>query len=252
MLLNLVTNASQAMGVAGGRLVVEVETGSGDGPPMALLSVTDSGVGMSAETMRRLFEPFFTTKNVGFGTGLGLSIVHGIVRDHGGDVSVSSTQGQGSVFTVSLPLGSEQEAAPAPVAPVVKAPPTAALRVLCVDDEPAIVRVVVRALGQSGHTVTGASDPREALELFRRDPGSFDVILTDQTMPHMTGTGLIKEILALRPGMPCVLMTGLGDEDMQQRARALGIVEALPKPFLTTELQRAVERSARRDANRKP
>ncbi len=241
VLANLVTNALQAMHGNGGTLGIRVRQAVGS---LAAVVVTDSGVGMDDEAQRRAFDPFFTTKPTGTGTGLGLSIVHGIVREHGGDVTLQSAPGQGARFTVQLPVaeppaGHRSESVRTEVKDV------SGLRVLCVDDELAVANVVGRVLQRAGHTVTVVTSAPEALALFERTPSDFDLLVTDQTMPQMKGTALISAVLVVRPALPCMLMTGLDDEETIAQARALGVTEILSKPFSVEALEAAIGVAAR-------
>ena len=250
LLANLATNAFQAIGDSAGKLWIglcEVDEAPRDDPSTlggryASLKVTDSGVGMDAETARRAFDPFFTTKPTGLGTGLGLSIVHGIVQNHGGTVTVDSTPGQGARFDVRLPIVARE--------PTVLAEPPRSLerahlpmRVLCVDDESAVVDVVRRALERDGHDVTTMTQSEDALASIEADPYGFDVLITDQNMPRMKGTELIKAVRSLRPDFPCLLMTGLDDEATMALARELGATEVLAKPFSPATLLTAIARA---------
>jgi two-component system, cell cycle sensor histidine kinase and response regulator CckA len=244
---NLATNALQSMQSSGGKLTISLAPGTA-GEQSATLTVADSGVGMDAETTRRVFEPFFTTKPIGDGTGLGLSIVDGVVRDHGGEIAVASAPGQGATFTISLPTTSGRPAPPEASRP--KSLGVAAMRVLVVDDEPAIVSVVRQALTSAGHIVTPALSAAAALEIIRRDPAAFDVVLTDQSMPNMTGTSLIAELRSLAPSLSCLLMTGLDDEVTERRARTLDVFEIIAKPFSLPTLVATVERAGNRSKPR--
>jgi CheY-like chemotaxis protein len=198
---------------------------------------------MDEETARRALEPFFTTRPVGSGTGLGLSIVDGVAREHGGEVVIASAPKEGTVVTVRLPMAPEVAAARAPDVQPSRAARAPRLRVLVVDDEPGVVAVAQQALVTAGHEVTAVHGAREALDLFTSQPDSFDVVLTDQSMPQMTGLALIAALRAIRPRLACVLMTGLGDEATQRRARSLGALEVLAKPFAIDALRAAVERA---------
>jgi two-component system cell cycle sensor histidine kinase/response regulator CckA len=252
---NLVTNAVQAMRTSGGKLELTVDRhepnttlhvgSSATQRPCVALVVRDSGPGMDEETKRRAFEPFFTTKPTGSGTGLGLSIVHGIVLDHGGSVWLESEPPHGSVFTVLLPLFDPRATHPAPATPHAAEAVTSArpLRVLCVDDEPAVIALARAALARDGHTVMASSNPLEALALFESAPDTFDVVVTDQTMPRLTGIELVSAIRALRPLMPCLLITGLDDAETEQGAAAVQVREILRKPFSVDTLCAAVERA---------
>jgi CheY-like chemotaxis protein len=217
--------------------------GGGRSERFASLCVADSGAGMDAETARRAFEPFFTTRPVGSGTGLGLSIVDGVAREHGGDVVIRSAPNEGTAVTVRLPMAPQAAAARASDLQPSRAARAPRLRVLVVDDEPGVVAVAQQALATAGHVVTAVQSAREALDLFTSQPDSFDVVLTDQSMPLMTGLALIAALRAIRPRLACVLMTGLGDEATQRRARSLGALEVLAKPFTIEALCAAVERA---------
>jgi two-component system, cell cycle sensor histidine kinase and response regulator CckA len=242
VLTNLATNALQAMQDVAGRLTIKLEPAPA-GEERATLLVADTGAGMDADTLRRVFDPFFTTRPLGAGTGLGLSIVHSVVREHAGEITVRSAPGQGAAFTVRLPT-TTLTSSPATVAEVSALPQVGRRqRVLVVDDEPAVAEVTRQALTRAGHAVTALTSPDAALQLLAEDPDAFDVILTDQSMPGMTGTALITEARALCPSLACVLMTGLGDEATQRRARSLNVLEILAKPFPLTTLLLALERA---------
>ncbi len=238
-LTNLATNAIQVYGAEGGRVTIALEVGSDE---HAVLSVTDSGSGMDEETARRAFEPFFTTKPFGLGTGLGLSIVDGVVREHGGEMGLRSAPGEGTVITVRLPMTSNNAEPSSASAQPQGSPRARCLTVLVVDDDPSVLNVACRVLTKAGHVVIAATSGQGALEIFTRSPDTFDVILTDQSMPGMTGTSLIAEVRALRPLQTCLLMTGRGDDALSRRASELG-VEILAKPFSVGGLLDAFERT---------
>ena len=205
-----------------------------------MLSVADTGCGIPEEILDRIFDPFFTTKEEGKGTGLGLSVVHGIVKNHNGAITVDSISGKGTRFTVYLPLFAEQEAQ-------VQAAPVelrgGSGRVLLVDDEQAIVDVGRQILTQLGYTVTGLTDPYQALELFRSNPTSFDVIITDYTMPRLAGDALIREIRTIRQDVPIVLCTGYSDRISHDDARAMGAQEIAFKPLLRATYAEVVSKA---------
>lgn len=246
VLINLVTNAGQAMGSSGGVIEVdvreeEVEQGTHDAPGLdagryARIQVRDSGPGFPAAVAHRLFDPFFTTKPTGQGTGLGLASVQSIVAAHGGTVSAVSPTGGGAVFTVHLPLstrrGDEASGGRAPTAQSRSAaPPTPQLlRVLFVDDEPALARLAERALPRSGCSVRAYSDPAEAIVAAEHDPDGFDVLITDLTMPEIGGLALIARLRVLRPELPVVLTSGYLSPRDERAARELGVDAILPKP----------------------
>jgi two-component system, cell cycle sensor histidine kinase and response regulator CckA len=244
VLVNLMTNGLHAMRGQAGVLRIAVGT-STDGK--ATLSVADSGTGMDSLTQRRVFEPFFTTKAPGQGSGLGLAIVHGIARDHGGDVTVVSAPGLGSTFTLELPRSTvplelpEAEAEPSRD----ESPPRRTLRVLCVDDQAGVATVACAVLASAGHEPQAELSPLDALARLAAAPFAFDVLLTDQSMPELTGVELIVAARALRPDLPCVLMTGLGDDSTVEAARLMGVEPVLAKPFTGRALLGAIELAVR-------
>jgi PAS domain S-box-containing protein len=242
VIMNLAVNARDAM-PSGGTLTIEtanVELGAEyvdviPGPHV-MLSVSDTGLGMTAEVRDRLFEPFFTTKETGHGTGLGLSMVQAIVRQCGGHIVVDSAPGKGTKFLVYFPRLAQPAAAPA--APL---PPRGATTVrgegviLLVEDDVSVRRLVVAELTRRGFTVIEAEDGRAALELFRRDMDLIDVVVTDIVMPRMNGADLAKAIEELRPGQRVLFISG-----HPERAGAgldpTGVTNLLMKPFTADTL----------------
>ena len=215
VIMNLCTNAAHAMREKGGTLDIQLSNhsvspsnGNPDGIKPGLytrLTVRDTGTGMSPDIMDKIFDPFFTTKKLGEGTGLGLSVVHGIVKQSNGHITVESEPGRGSIFTVYFPqIPGELE----PDAVSDDALPTGSERILFVDDEEALVEMGEDILAELGYEVTSRMSGKEALALFTLDPSRFDLVITDQTMPEMTGVELAKEILALRADMPIIMCTG--------------------------------------------
>jgi signal transduction histidine kinase len=254
VVMNLCTNAAQAMGDAGGELLVTVGTVPA-GPDFARrhpplregecvrLAVTDTGPGMPQAVMDRLFEPFFTTKAPGVGTGLGLSVVHGVVQNHDGAIVVESRPGNGTTFEVYLPaVGAPSGAGEMPVSDNVAAP-AAGRRILFVDDEASIARLAQVMLKALGHTAATFGKPAEGLAALRADPTGFDLVITDLTMPGMTGVELARGVRQIRPDIPIVLSSGFADEVPEETLKALGIVEVLPKPFQMQALGAAVTRA---------
>jgi PAS domain S-box-containing protein len=239
VLINLCTNAAYAMREKGGVLEVNLGnlevtpnsmTSNLDVPPglYAMFTVTDNGTGIAPEIMHRIFDPFFTTKMTGEGTGLGLSVVYGIVRACGGTVAAQSKPGVGSVFSVCLPVVPDTaEDAMDHAGPV----PGGKERILFVDDEEILVEMSKEMIDTLGYQTTGAADSRTALELFRSRPDHFDLVITDMTMPHMTGLELSKEIRKLRPDIPIILCTGFNELISEEKARALGIQGFAMKPL---------------------
>ncbi len=229
VLMNLCTNAQYAMRDTGGLLEVALDCPEGLAPdlgPVVRLTVRDTGPGIDEDALQRVSEPYFTTKPVGEGSGLGLAVVHGIVTELGGRISVTSRPGQGAAFEVLLPRTSEPEDRARS-----REPTGGTERVLLVDDEPQVLDVGRSLLASLGYRVTAVDRCTEALELFRAAPDGFDLVLTDQTVPEMTGLELAREILKMRPEQPVVLCTGYSDRVDEARVRAAGIRALLMKPF---------------------
>ncbi|MEW6218740.1 MAG: ATP-binding protein [Thermodesulfobacteriota bacterium] len=241
ILMNLCTNAAHAMRGGGGRLTVSLREASGpmvdhDGGallqerPCVRVSVQDTGHGIEPAHLARIFEPFFTTKGPGEGTGMGLSVVHGIVTGCGGGVRVESAPGQGSTFHIYLPLSRRMTDHPALVT---SGRPThgGGIRVLLVDDEHMITELASAYLAEVGFRVTVKSSSLEALVHLRARPGDFDVLVTDQTMPELTGIKLAQRALEVRPDLPIILVTGYSDMVSEDVARACGVREYMLKPY---------------------
>lgn len=248
VLINLCANAAHAMREHGGTLTIEAETVTLDEAQAAMypeikpgdyamLVVRDTGTGISPEIIDRIFDPFFTTKEVGQGTGMGLAVVHGIVKNHGGAIRVESRPGEGSSFFVVFPLSRSEAPQEAEMSQDI---PGGSESVLVVDDEEHLLIVCSRMLESLGYRVIPASTGAEALRLFLQNPGSFDLIVTDQTMPTMTGYELAKRVLEVRPGMPIVLCTGYSETVSEEKAHALGIKGFAFKPLNRAELARVV------------
>ena len=257
VLMNLGTNALHAMRAKGGTLTLALESVEVTSdlvrrhPELregryARITVGDTGVGMSAETLERAFEPFFTTKQPGQGTGLGLAVVHGVVRAHDGAIISRSAPGEGTWFAVYLPgtMGTPPQGVPI----IEPEPAMAGLRVLAVDDEPALARLVERALTRAGGAPKVFTKPGALLELLRAHPDDYDVVLTDLTMPEMSGFALANEVHRIRPGMPILLMSGFSAAMSADTLRAEGVRAMLQKPFTPDELCRAVLDVARATA----
>ncbi len=205
----------------------------------AKLTITDTGTGMDKKTLSRIFDPFFTTKKVGVGTGMGLSVVHGIVKQHGGHIQVDSTPGQGSTFTLYFPIISADEVTDKPV--VEDAPPTGTERILFVDDEPCVADSSSAILEEIlGYKVTTMTDCVKALDLFKTHPYDFDLVITDQTMPKMSGVDLAKELLAIRPDLPIILCSGYSAQVSEKDAKVIGIRAFCMKPLLMDQLAQII------------
>jgi PAS domain S-box-containing protein len=247
IVLNLCANARDAIGTYG-RIEVAVEAVELDGTraglpagPYVRLRVRDDGVGMEEETLAHLFEPFLTTKGPFGGHGLGLAVVHGIVGGVGGGIQVESAPGKGSTFDVYLPRVAPEPSAERP------GPARAAgrgERILVVDDEPMVRSTQKRILEGLGYAVEAAADGQEALDRFRAAPHAYDLVLTDQTMPRLSGLDLARAILAIRADARVILCTGYSDQVDEALARRLGLRSLLAKPFdresLSAEVQRAL------------
>jgi CheY-like chemotaxis protein len=185
----------------------------------------------------RIFEPYFTTKETGKGTGLGLSVAHGIVKSHGGAIKVSSVVRKGSIFEIYLPRvkGEEKETDKFDM-PLL----TGTGRILFVDDEPALTMMGQRILSRLGYQVQTTNSSPEALEIFRSQPQAFDLVITDLTMPELTGINLAKALLEVRPELPIVLCTGFSDQVNEEMLRSIGIRGLLLKPITIHELAHSV------------
>ncbi|UCH21458.1 MAG: PAS domain S-box protein [Deltaproteobacteria bacterium] len=248
VLMNLCTNADHAMRDKGGILTlsltdVQLDAGFSDPipgvtpGPYLCLTVSDTGPGMTTEVLDRLFEPFFTTKERDMGTGMGLAVVHGIVTSHGGTVTVESKRGKGSTFKVYLPrIQKEADILPESSETI----PTGNDRILFVDDEKALVEMGQQMLGRLGYKVTTRTSSVEALELFRKQPARFDLVITDMTMPNMTGAILAQAMINIRPDIPIILCTGYSPQITEESAMKLGIKQFIMKPMVLKEIAKSV------------
>ncbi|MBW1712304.1 MAG: response regulator, partial [Deltaproteobacteria bacterium] len=249
LIMNLCTNAADAMRDKGGLLEVKLERIDLDQASAARyaelepgvyhrLTVQDTGQGIEPELIERIFDPFFTTKEVGQGTGMGLAVAHGIVKDHGGMITVYSEPGRGSAFHVYLPILEAEEAKlpPAELGPL----PKGRERILLVDDEAALVEYGRQVLGRLGYEVTAFEDSQTALKTFQARPDEFDLVVTDQTMPHLTGAELAAQMLLIRPGLPIILCTGYSDQVSEEKVEKMGIRRLMVKPLLVQQLAEAV------------
>ena len=250
ILMNLCTNAAHAMEDNGGLLTVCLLDADLDSDfisnhpdlkpgPYINLTVTDTGHGMSSDVMEKIFDPFFTTKEKGKGTGMGLSVVHGIVLSHGGDIYVYSEPGKGSIFEVCLPVIESrikpEERAERPI-------PTGTERILFIDDEPVIINLGKQILESLGYDVVARNSSIEALELFKENKDRFDLVITDMTMPHMTGEKLAEKLMQIRPDIPVILCTGFSFMIDEQKALDMGIRAFISKPMLKQEIAEAIRK----------
>jgi PAS domain S-box-containing protein len=239
IILNLCTNAYHAMKDNGGIMeinLVKITFDKNNNEPYygldrktyVELSVKDTGTGMDKLTMERIFEPYFTTKSFGEGTGMGLSVVHGIVKNHGGEIKVYSEKGKGSIFKIYLPVVETDEKIEADIEiPLL----SGSGRILFVDDEADIVKISKKMLESLGYEVIDETDSLEALNIFTRDPDIFDLVITDYSMPKMTGLELAKKILDLKPEIPVILCSGNLDNLNAEKSRKIGIRGFIDKPF---------------------
>ncbi len=250
VLMNLCTNALHAMDNNDGRLGISLNPISMDeneaaahhdiSPgPYLKLTVSDTGCGMTPEIAGRIFEPYFTTKAPGEGTGMGLASVHGIVKEHGGTIMVESEPGGGSSFHALFPV-IEEEIRSEIIDKESLA--TGDERVLFVDDETPLVDIWSRMLTNLGYTITGVTDPIKALNVFRANPHDYDIVITDMTMPMMTGYDLARKIIRIRPEIPVVLCTGFRKGFSKEKARDAGVRDFLLKPLTVMDLARTIRK----------
>ena len=249
IIVNLCTNAYHAMQETGGTLEVGLEevdisyeksverVGMKVGPHLEL-TVKDGGHGMGPEVMERIFEPYYTTKEQGKGTGLGLSVIHGIIKNHGGDISVSSQPGKGATFTVYLPVIDDIDVEIEPMA-VVSAN-QGNEHILLVDDEEQIIDIEKQILERLGYKVTAKTDSQEALEEFSALSEKFDLVITDMTMPKMTGAQLALKLMDIKPDIPVILCTGFNETINEEKALAMGIDRFVMKPIVKDDLANTI------------
>jgi CheY-like chemotaxis protein/two-component sensor histidine kinase len=256
VLMNLMTNAVQAMS-SGGTLRISLDrarvetarvaaTGTIEAGEYVVLEVADTGSGIPPNIVEKIFDPFFTTKEVGVGTGLGLSLVHGIVTGLGGVVDLATTVGQGTVFTVYLPCSGD--------APTLRTPATrdetglergGHERILVVDDEASLVTLATETLAERGYSPVGFTSSAAALEAFIADPNRFDAVVTDESMPGMSGSELIRKIQAIRQHIPIVLVTGHLNAATIREAKDAGARDVVKKPVTAHQLAMSLDRVLR-------
>eukprot|EP00389_Voromonas_pontica_P008793 GDKH01013381.1.p1 GENE.GDKH01013381.1~~GDKH01013381.1.p1 ORF type:complete len:1296 (-),score=335.24 GDKH01013381.1:114-4001(-) len=253
IIMNLCANSAHAVGERDGTLVVKLSLMAvaadsqypGLKPGMYLkLSVSDTGCGMDESVLQRIYEPYFTTKGASEGTGLGLSVVYGIVNTLRGTIAVRSKPGKGTTFTILLPQADEGEFN---IADSMPDPLSGSGRILLVDDEKSVVEVVKEVLEQMGYHVTARYSSLDALEAFQANPWKFDLVMSDQTMPQMTGIELAKEMLKIRPNTPIVLCTGIIDTAYRERALEAGVKAFLVKPLILQELAETLKKALESD-----
>jgi CheY-like chemotaxis protein/anti-sigma regulatory factor (Ser/Thr protein kinase) len=246
--MNLCTNAYHAMLNTGGTLRVVLEEVATAALPAIIkletpsnrclqLTVSDTGSGISPAIIERIFEPYFTTKEKGKGTGLGLAVVHGIVKSHGGEINVDSHVGEGTQFTVILPICGDETAESGRQQIQL---PRGSEHILLVDDEQDLVEIGKEMLQRLGYRVTAIAGSLEALEVFKQDPFRFDLVMSDFNMPGMSGDHLASRILDVRKEMPIIVCTGFSEVFDHQRAQAIGIRRTLLKPLTMDSIAHAV------------
>jgi CheY-like chemotaxis protein len=252
ILMNLCTNAAHAMDPEGGSLTVTLQDRDivlGDGSPVdpytrqigpgkyVCLIVKDTGPGIPAYLHERIFDPYFTTKEKGVGTGLGLAVVRGIVQSHGGFIDLQSTLGEGTEFKIFLPRIENHPKSDFKHLSILR---RGNERILLVDDEVGLAELGARLLTTLGYRVNYQTDPKAALDVFRKAPGDFDLIITDMVMPDINGEKLSREILAVQPEMPIIIYSGFSEDINQQALLDLGIKKWLRKPITIYGLSKAI------------
>jgi CheY-like chemotaxis protein len=248
VLMNLCSNASHAMEHTGGAIVIRMQnifldTGMPDIPvgltsgKYIQLTVADTGPGIDPDIIDRIFDPYFTTKEVGKGTGMGLAVVQGIVNSHNGALMVKNQPGRGATFIVYLPLTDELPATDAWKPKILELGDET---ILFVDDEKSIVDMCSEMLTRLGYRVETAMTPLAALDQFQSNPKKFDLVITDMTMPQMTGLQLVKRIKAVNPKVPVVLCTGFSAYITPENASAMDIQGYLTKPIVKLEMAKMV------------
>jgi CheY-like chemotaxis protein len=253
VLINLCNNAIYAMKEKGGVLAVILEevnlTETDDIPgyqlkpgPYVRLTVRDSGIGMEPMVMQRIFEPYFTTKTVIEGTGMGLAVVHGIVKKHRGAITVQSEPGKGSTFQVYFPVTEER--------PITREDltrpgyvPKGHECILFVDDDENVGDIVKHILERLGYQVAVKYNGLEALELFKSDPDQFDLVITDQIMPKMTGTELAKEILNIKPDFPVIICSAYSETISNEELKSIKIHTVIRKPYVMQEIAQTIRKA---------
>ena len=245
LIMNLATNAYHAMKEEGGVLGVKLENRTLEEAKrfrsMAIpagdyikMTIADSGCGMTSAVLEKIFEPYFTTKNINEGTGLGMAVVYGIVKSHKGLIAVKSTPGEGTVFEVYLPSAREDTMQDWQVQPITSR--GNGQKILIVDDEPYFLDVVEENLKTLGYQVTACRSSVEAFQVFRESPNGYDLLVTDQTMPELTGVQLIQKMRMIRDNIPVILCTGFSDTVTEQSSRYYGINRFLMKPVSMNDL----------------
>jgi CheY-like chemotaxis protein/anti-sigma regulatory factor (Ser/Thr protein kinase) len=248
--MNLITNAYHAVQEKNGKIIVGLEeikidqinlidTSIKPGKYL-LFTVSDDGIGITEKLKNKIFEPYFTTKEQGKGTGLGLAVVYGIVKEYGGEIEMETEIGSGTTFRIYLPLIDESEDKS-----ITEAKTELEMgheNILLVDDEPAVVRLEQQMLERLGYKISSHTSSLDAVEVFRSNPDAFDIIITDMTMPNMTGDQLAKEILSIKPDMPIIICTGFSERINKEQAGIIGIKGFLMKPIIKSDMAQMVRK----------
>lgn len=256
ILINLCTNAAHAMKKTGGVLEITLKNVKLDNQSVRhydslapgkylKLTVSDTGLGIDPAIRDKIFDPYFTTKGIGRGTGLGLSVVYGIVKNYGGDIKAHSEKGKGTIFDIYLPLVQPNIKITKTTSPELM--PKGAGHVLIVDDEEMIIQMLKKMVEHIGYRVTAYNCSKEALKAFHSCPEKFDLVLTDMTMPNISGIQLAKKILEIQKNTPIILCTGYNDQGIESKAKALGISEYILKPVIMSELAKAINRALNKE-----
>ena len=251
LMINLSLNAAQAMEATGGKLEVSLDEVQLDDDALSLnlpkgqylrLAISDTGPGMPPEIMEHIFEPYFTTKRQGNGSGMGLAVVHGIVKRHGGAITCRSTPGQETTFEIYLPeaISKKEEEREEPHTRMEM--PTGTEGILFIDDEPALVELAQILFESLGYHVTATTSSNEALDLFRKDPTRFDLVVTDMMMPEMMGDKLAQKMMEIRPDIPVILYTGYSEHISEEKAKSMGIRELILKPFAMRDMSHVIRK----------
>jgi CheY-like chemotaxis protein len=249
IVMNLATNAYHAMEETGGTLTVTLKKVRVAPEPFehsmlipgeyACLTVADTGIGIEKDVLARVFDPYFTTRPTGKGTGLGLAVVHGIVKSYRGDIRIYSEPGKGTECRVYLPV-IERTAEPK-IEEAIEPICGGTERILVVDDEEVIVRMEQMLLERLGYQVTARTASIEALEAFKANPGRFDLIVTDMTMPNMTGIGLAREVKKIK-NIPVIVCTGFSEQINEENFKALGIDGYVLKPLIRRDIAETIRK----------
>lgn len=248
IVINLCTNAAYAMKDQGGLLKITIDSETFSNQELIRfpdlrpgkyikLSVEDTGTGIAPDVMGKIFEPYFTAKGVGEGTGLGLSIIHGIVKNYGGEIDVKSAPGEGAAFYVYLPFIKAEISTHTESNMEI---PRGNEHILFVDDEEPVVNVNRKILQRLGYSVETITDPVIALEMFKEEPFAYDLVVTDMTMPRMTGKELVYEIKKIRPDLPIIICTGFSDKIDEKIAGEIGVDGYIIKPVTRNEIAQII------------